>query len=115
MDGKAAAQLMGWAEFPVGWEFHEVMRNGELAGFFCTKENEVHAFRLPEFKGRWLTRQNIESLINPILAKYGDIKTVVTTSNVVGHEFVTRMGFTACGHDSQGTHYITKKVNHARF
>lgn len=114
MNASDAARMMGIASFPDGWTFHEVHRCGVLAGFFCTKGNEIHAFRVPEFRGRWLTRQSIERVIAPILAEFGEIKTAVRVENLTGHEFVTRLGFRPESQDDRNINYITKKVNHAR-
>jgi len=114
MTGADAARMMGVPSFPTGWQFHEVHRRGALAGFFCTKANEIHAFRLPEFDGWWLTRQAIERVIAPILAEFGEIKTAVRIENLAGHAFVTRLGFAAIGRDDKNINYMTKKVNHAR-
>lgn len=106
--------MMGIPAFPDGWDFHEVRQGGVLAGFFCTKGAEIHAFRVPEFRGRWLTRQAIERVIAPILAEFGEIKTAVRIENLAGHEFVTRLGFVATGQDDRNINYMTKKVHHAR-
>jgi hypothetical protein len=108
------AKLLGIESFPPGWEFLPVRRHGELAGFFCFKGNEIHAYRIPSFAGRWLTRQDVEAVSGPLLKKYGVIRTTVRASNAEGHKFVRRLGFTPT-HDADGlTHYATERLNHAR-
>lgn len=114
MNQTDAARMMGVPAFPPGWDFHEIHRGGMLAGFFCTKGNEIHAFRLPEFEGRWLTRQAIEAVIRPLLDQFGELTTAVRVSNLQGHQFVQRLGFARSHDDGQNVYYKTRKVNHAR-
>lgn len=114
MTSQDAAKLMGVAEFPDGWDFHPVHRKSEIAGFFCTRANEIHAFRRPEFKGCWLTRPFIETVLQPLIRKYGSLTTIVQKDNFTGHQFVKRAGFQETFSDAQGIHYSTKKVKYAR-
>lgn len=105
---------MGVESFPPGWEFLPVHRRGELAGFFCFKDNEIHAYRLETFAGHWLTRRDIEAIAAPLLQRFGSIRTTVRAGNAAGHRFVTRLGFCAT-HEADGlTHYATERLNHAR-
>lgn len=106
--------MLGLQSFPTGWEFLEVRRAGQLAGFFCFKGNEIHAYRHPEFSGKWLTRQDIERVAGPLIERFGCVVTSVRRDNHEGHRFVTRLGFQRT-HEAGGlTHYRTERLNHAR-
>ena len=109
-----AAELMGVAEFPDGWDFTPVYRKGRLAGFFCTQAAEIHCFRLESFRGSWLTRQDIERLTIPLFAEFGCVLTKVRTENLQGHSFVKRLGFLPVGEDLASIHYKAERLNHAR-
>lgn len=111
---KEEAEALIGCEFPEGWSFQEIRRNGELAGFFCTKENEIHCHRLESYSGRWLTRQDIERLIRPLFLRHGVLKTKVRRHNDVGHAFVQRLGFEPVGADALCVYYEARKINHAR-
>lgn len=114
MTDQDAARLLGIEQFPPGWQFWLVHRRGQLAGFFCFKGNEIHAYRLDAFAGHWLTRQDVEAVSAPLLQKFGSVRTTVRTDNTTGHQFVTRLGFCAT-HEADGlTHYATERLNHAR-
>lgn len=97
-----------------GWEFQTIERNGVHAGWVCIKGAEIHCARDESFKGRWLTRQTIEKMMLPILKKHGYVLTKVRTSNALGHEFVTRLGFKKVGTDGTNTLYRAERLNHAR-
>jgi hypothetical protein len=90
-----AAELMGIACFPDGWDFVPVVRKGVVAGFFCTQGAEIHCFRSESFKGHWLTHQDIERLTKPIFAEFGHLLTKVRTENLQGHSFVKRLEVTS--------------------
>ena len=109
-----AARLLGWPQFPDGWSLTAVTRLEKLAGFFMVKANEIHAYRLANYAGRWLTRQDIENITQPLIEKYGEVKTMVRTENKQGHKFVQRLGFMAT-HEADGlTYYCTERLSHAR-
>lgn len=113
MDKAEVDQLLG-GSLPDGWEVVEIMRSGELAGLFCTKENEIHCHRIESFAGRWLTRQDIERLIQPLFVRFGFLKTKVRKQNMIGHEFVQRLGFKPVSDDGLCVFYESRKINHAR-
>jgi hypothetical protein len=113
MTEQEASSLLGFA-VPDGWKFIEIHRGGTLAAFVLVKGAEIHVHRLPEFKGRWLTRQAGERICLPIIKKFGYIETSVIATNSAGHEFVQRLGFQK-QHESNGiVHYRTGRLNHAR-
>ena len=111
---RQAAELMGIAEFPDGWDFVPVHRKGQLAGFFCTQGAEIHCFRLESFKGSWLTHQDIERLTLPIFAEFGCLLTKVENWNDCGKTFVERLGFKAERKCNSFTHYKATDLRHAR-
>jgi hypothetical protein len=113
MTEQEASSLLGFA-VPDGWKFIEIHRGGTLAAFVLVKGAEIHVSRLPEFKGRWLTRQDVERICLPIIKQFGHVKTAVMASNSAGQAFVQRLGFNR-QHESNGiVHYRTEKVKHAR-
>ena len=114
MEADEAARLLGWELVPDGWGFVEIHRDGKLAAFFLVRGNEIHVHRLPAYKGRWLTRQDVERVGLPMIAEHGAIVTTVMLVNAAGHKFVQRMGFTRT-HEKDGiVHYRTERLTHAR-
>lgn len=101
-------------DVPPDWAIVTVRRDGQLAGFFCLKDNEIHCHRAEDFTGRWLTRQDLERLTAPLFKRHGFIKTKVRNNNETGHAFVSRLGFTESRKDGQFTYYETKRLKHAR-
>lgn len=101
-------------QLPEGWTIVDVVRGGEVVGFFCTSGPEIHCWREETHKGRWLTRQDLERLTRPLFHLYGRITTKVRIGNEQGHRFVTRLGFVPVGADSQTIHYECKRLRHAR-
>lgn len=114
MTAQQAALLLGWAAFPAGWTFTEVKRHGAMVGFFCVKDNEIHAFRLPSHAGRWLTRQDIEAITRPLIETYGHVKTMVRSENSQGQRFVERLGFVRTHEANDLIYYQTERLRHAR-
>lgn len=109
-----AAMYLGWASIPQGWTVQPIERVGVLAGFVLIGGNEIHAFRLPAYIGRWGTRRDIEKVTGPLIDKYGCVTTKVMTSNAAGRKFVTRLGFVKTHEFSGITHYKAMRFNHAR-
>lgn len=95
------------------WRITPVYRDS-LAGFFITDGPEIHAWRLPAFEGRWLTRQDIERLTQPLFDAYGFITTTVRTENLCGHQFVKRLGFVPTGTNERLVFYKAERLKHAR-
>lgn len=99
---------------PDGWTVVDVVRAGEVVGFFCTKGNEIHCWREESHAGHWLTRQDIERLTEPLFRQYGHITTKVRANNATGQVFVTRLGFTETHRDDLLIHYQCERLRHAR-
>ncbi len=115
MAGDEAARMMGHDQLPVGWDVFPIMRCGEISGFFLFNGDEMHAWRRPEYSGRWITAREIALAGSDIMRKYGHIKTSVAEGNEVGIKFVTRLGFTETHRGNGLIYYISRKLNHARF
>ena len=101
-------------EIPPGWEVTPIYRRCQLAGFFCVQGNEIHCYRAEQFKGAWLTRQDLERLTRPLFKRYGYLRTKVRTPNAQGHRFVKRLGFVETGRAHGMTYYEAERLNHAR-
>lgn len=114
MDRYDAARMMGINEFPDGWEFIEVRRAGKASGFICRNGPEMHMWRHPDFKGRWITAKEIARAGKPVLAEYGFIKTSVEVWNNEGNIFVKRLGFSETHIKDGSIYYKTSKLTHSR-
>lgn len=108
-----AEALTGWV-FTPGWEFTEIKRGGELAGFVMARGNEVHVYRLPAFDGRWFVRGDIERVLTPLIKEHGCVVTKVRASNRVGQRFCGRIGFVKTGADGDVITMKLERLNHAR-
>lgn len=113
MTQQEAEQLLGFEVSP-GWVFHEIKRGGVLAGFVMQLGAELHVFRLPEFRGRWLMREEIERILGDTVAAYGKATTKTTKQNTTGQRFIQRLGFTQVADDGQVIHYECERPQHAR-
>jgi len=114
MTPELAAEMMGMRNFPEGWSFEEIRRNGQLAGWVSIKGAEVHCFRVDDFAGKWLTRQDVARILGPVMKKYGHVLTKVRRQNLCGHEFVKRLGFVPATDDGAHIHYRAERLKHAR-
>lgn len=108
------AEKLTGLQFTPGWVFHEIKRGGVLAGFVMQSGPEVHVFRLPEFTGRWFTRQDVENTIGKVIAEHGKATTKVRKQNLTGHRFVRRVGFVPVADDGSVIHYECERLKHAR-
>jgi hypothetical protein len=101
-------------KLPEGWTEHLVLRNNKKVGLFVIQANEIHCLRDDSYAGRWLTRQDLERLTQPIFQKYGYLVTKVSNGNLNGDRFVKRLGFYKIFNDCDNTHYRADKLNHSR-
>lgn len=99
---------------PAGWDEYTVCRQGVKVGSIITKDGEIHCMRDESAKGRWLTRQDLENTILPIIKQYGFATTKVRLLNNAGHHFVTRIGFRPTGSDLKNIIYRIERLHHAR-
>jgi GNAT superfamily N-acetyltransferase len=83
-------------------EFESLFRNFEMQAFceddipigMCLiKGPELHVSIIPSYRRKWLSRKLINSVIDPILNKYGYVMTMVMKDNPKGIDFVERLGF----------------------
>lgn len=95
---------------PDGWTVVPVKN----FGMFIVKGPEIHAYRLDEVSGKWLTRQTLENLTRPLFRQYGKITTRVRKHNLCGHRFVQRLGFHAVGEQDETILYEAERLKHAR-
>ena len=100
--------------FDSSWNFYKVSKENSLSGIVLIKDNEIHCWRSPTFKGRWITRQDIENTLGTLIKKYSFVKTSVLKENSVGHKFVQRLGFKPVKEDEKVIYYETEYLNHAR-
>lgn len=113
MNQAQAERLLGFSIEP-GWTFATIERGGELAAFVMHKGSEVHVHTVAGFAGRWLTRQDVERVLLPILKTYGEVTTKVSADNLTGQRFVERLGFVRVG-EAPGVHlFRATRFNHAR-
>jgi hypothetical protein len=99
---------------PQGWTEHPIYQGDQQVAFFCTKDAEIHCYRLEEFAGRWYPHKEIERITRPIFAEFGCLLTKVRKSNEQGHEFVKRLGFYPVSDDGQHIYYRAERLKHAR-
>ena len=108
-----AERISGYI-IPDVWHVVPVLRGKEFAGFFIVRDNEIHAYRVDEYKGNWLTRQDVERLTKPLFERFGHIVTTVRKDNLQGHRFVQRLGFHATREDDKLVYYKAERLRHAR-
>ena len=99
---------------PQGWTEHPIYQGGQQVAFFCTKDAEIHCYRLEEFAGRWYPREEIERITWPIFAEFGCVLTSVRRANVQGHRFVKRLGFYPVAEDDKTIYYRAERLTHAK-
>lgn len=114
MTAQQAAQFLGWPSFPDGWEFIEITRAGQLSGFVMVQGCEIHAYRLPEFAGRWFFKADLNRVRDALIKTHGHASTKVRIENATGHRFVKRIGFKETHTDETVVHYRLERLNHAK-
>lgn len=87
------------------WKIRPVIVEDSLAGMIASKNTEIHACILPEFRGRWFSRHVYKQTILPILKQYGFVTTAVPDDKPHGHGFVQKFGFTRTHRDGKFTFY----------
>ena len=100
-------------DIPDDWTVSYIRRHGEIVGATLVKGSELHCHRI-KASGMWITRQDIERTIQPIIEKHGYCTTKVRQSNTIGHAFVRRLGFVVTHSDSDCIHYKCERLKHAR-
>lgn len=93
-----------------GWEFIPLRSKA----FFIRKGSEIHCWRSPDCRGRWITRRDIEDVTAGPLAEFGHVTTTVRIENKEGRAFVERLGFRETHRDRRMAYYTAERMNHAR-
>lgn len=88
-----------------GFKFHTV----GIEGAVMINGAEIHYARLPEYKGRCLTKTKIREHIKPILDEYGYAFTMVRKENKIGDIFVRRIGFKKIGEQDTLNLYVLEE------
>jgi len=82
------------------WDVKAFCNGDDVVGMLMVKDSELHVAVLPEVRGRWLSRKLIRDVIGPLVKQYGEAKTKVMEDNLIGQEFVRRIGFAATERDN---------------
>lgn len=92
-----------------GWNLRPIEHSGNLAAVVATKGNEVHVAVDPEYKGKWLGKDSIRSILGGILGEYGHAVTSVGYDNTDASLFLRRLGFVP-----DSIVYRLEKLNHIK-
>jgi GNAT superfamily N-acetyltransferase len=98
---------IGIAEFlrmTSGWTLGYMKVDGLVAGVAARKDGELHIGVLPEWRGRWATREFIRNII-AWAAHSGEVKTGVMSGNEKGKRLVEGVGFVPVESTEKGTRY----------
>lgn len=93
-----------YAEAVKDWDILPLVQGGQVIGGVLAKENEMHVGYGVRPKGT--VRAHIRAILEPMIARYGFIKTKVSVENVSGLEFCYRLGFTK--YDETDGHVLLK-------
>jgi len=81
-----------YAEAAKDWDVIPLEQGGQVIGGVLAKENEMHVGYGVKPKGA--VRAHMRAILEPVIDRYGFIKTKVSIENVSGLEFCYRLGFT---------------------
>jgi hypothetical protein len=76
-----------------GWEFVDLVENGECLLSATIKGPEIHVLVAPEWRGRIMTRRRIRAFLGPLHARNGYLSTRIGHDRVQQRAFVERLGF----------------------
>lgn len=98
---------MGWR----GWRFDKVSESAAV----MIKDNYIHVGCLPDERGKFITRKRIKEVFEPLLWKYGSVRTEVAASMTDSIAFIERLGFKAVDYDflRNTITYETKEIPYA--
>lgn len=88
-----------------GWDVRAVIVDHEAVGGIATKGCEIHCGVVPKASGRWFSKRVFKETIGQLLDEYGMAATTVRNENLVGHDFVQRLGFIPVVSDKKVTRY----------
>jgi ribosomal protein S18 acetylase RimI-like enzyme len=104
-----AERLLGF-KVGEGWSFADVSRG---AGFVMVRGSEIHAWRHPEYAGRWMSRGEIRRVLQPLIDQFGAVTTTVRKTNTTGQRFVSRLGFEPVGECDLNILFEMTRLKHA--
>lgn len=76
-----------------GFDIRAFKKNDVVIGMLMTRGPELHVAILPEYRRRWLSAGLIRDVLGTIIDKYGYVITSVMQENIIGQDFVERIGF----------------------
>lgn len=91
------------------WEKEPVYVDGECVGVILMNDEEIHACILPKGFKRWITPAIYKGIFKSRLNKFGRLTTSVTRDNLIGDNFVKRLGFRVISIDSDVVKYEVLK------
>lgn len=92
------------------WEIVPLERDGQIVGAFAVKEGEVHLGfgELP--KGS--IRKYVHTVFQPVMERFGSLRTSVLETNPKGIRFCARMGFEEVKRENGLVHMQCKRLNY---
>ena len=88
-----------------GFDIQAFRKDDTVIGMLMTRGPELHVAILPEYRRRWLSKGLILKVIGSVMEKYGYVVTSVMKDNVIGQEFVERLGFQRQSYNNGIIHY----------
>lgn len=76
-----------------GFNIQAFKDGDKVIGMLMTRGPELHVAILPEYRRRWLSKGLIKKVMGSLVDKYGYVSTSVMKDNVIGQDFVERLGF----------------------
>lgn len=96
MRGRMDIQFQDFKNAVKDWEINPVFVSGEIVGAVLVKDSEIHACVKREGFCRWFGKPMLK-ILNRTILKHGYATTSVSAGNMIGHEFVSRLGFEKIG------------------
>lgn len=96
------------------WNLIPILVKCEVAGVLVEKDGSIHMALEPSYRKSIYWRKGLESLIQPLIEKYGYVTTVVAKDHLKAHTFVQKLGFKLTSADGDFTNYWMPKIVHRR-
>ena len=97
------------------WNLTPILVKCEVAGVLVEKDGHIHMALEPVYRKRSIYwRKGLETLVQPLIEKYGYVTTVVAKDHMEAHDFVQKLGFKLTDADDQFTNYWMQKIVHRR-
>jgi ribosomal protein S18 acetylase RimI-like enzyme len=91
-----------------GFDIQAFKDGDKVIGMLMTRCSELHVAILPEYRRRWLSARLIKQVLGNIIDKYGYVSTSVMKDNVIGQDFVERIGFKRISYSNGIIYYRMK-------